>query len=174
MGRDNPGSSGSDQRRSSRNTATSPRRTLVCGTGPSRLSKNRPCTVEIRPGIEAAESGFYSWPNKQIADCQHLRSINLTKLAIKGNTRNCWVKYIMKFTAIISLLAMILLGSTATALAQEKKSCSFDLVGTWKAQVSPTEAVLYRFDSNGGVTVLSASGTGGTAPDRHREIRSDQ
>ena len=65
----------------------------------------------------------------------------------------------MKLTAIISLLAIILLGSTATALAQEKKSCSFDIVGTWKAQVSPTEAVLYRFDAKGEVTVLSASGT---------------
>ena len=65
----------------------------------------------------------------------------------------------MKFTATISLLAMILLGSTATALAQ-KKSCSFDIIGTWKAQLSPTQAVLYRFDSNGEVTVLSASGDG--------------
>ena len=62
----------------------------------------------------------------------------------------------MKLTAIISLLAVILLGSTATALAQEKKSCSFDIVGTWKAQVSPNEAILYRFDSKGAVTVLSA------------------
>jgi hypothetical protein len=66
----------------------------------------------------------------------------------------------MKLNAIISLLAIILLGSTATALAQEKKSCTFDLVGTWKAQVSPTEAVLYRFDSKDGVTVLSDLGTG--------------
>jgi hypothetical protein len=66
----------------------------------------------------------------------------------------------MKLTAIISLLAIMLLGSTATALAQEKKSCTFDLVGTWKAQVSPTEAVLYRFDSQGEVTVLSDLGTG--------------
>jgi len=66
----------------------------------------------------------------------------------------------MKLTAIISLLAILLLGSTATALAQEKKSCTFDLVGTWKAQVSPTEAVLYRFDSKGEVTVLSDLGTG--------------
>lgn len=65
----------------------------------------------------------------------------------------------MKFTATISLLAMILLGSTATALAQEKKSCSFDLVGTWKAQLSPTEAVLYQFDAKGEVTVLSVSGS---------------
>ena len=65
----------------------------------------------------------------------------------------------MKLTAIISLLAMILLGSTATALAQ-KKSCSFGIVGTWKAQLSPTQAVLYRFDSNGEVTVLSDSGAG--------------
>ena len=65
----------------------------------------------------------------------------------------------MKFTAIISLLAMILLGSPATALAQEK-SCKFDLVGTWKAQLTPTKAVLYRFDSKGEVTVLSQTGAG--------------
>ena len=65
----------------------------------------------------------------------------------------------MKLTAIISLLAIVLLGSTATALAQEK-SCSFDLVGTWKAQVSPTEAILYRFDSKGEVTVLSVPDKG--------------
>src|SRR5215216_2114579 len=66
----------------------------------------------------------------------------------------------MKLTAIMSLLAIVLLGSTATALAQEKKSCSFDIVGTWKAQVSSNEAVLYRFDSKGGVTVLSDLGAG--------------
>ncbi|HEV8431233.1 MAG TPA: hypothetical protein VGQ41_25235 [Pyrinomonadaceae bacterium] len=65
----------------------------------------------------------------------------------------------MKLTAIISLLAIMLLGSTATALAQEK-SCSFDLVGTWKAQLSPTEAILYRLDSKGAVTVLSVSDKG--------------
>ena len=63
----------------------------------------------------------------------------------------------MKLTAIISLLAIMLLGSTATALAQEK-SCSFDIVGTWKAQLSPTQTILYRFNSEGGVTVLSSSG----------------
>ncbi|MEN3326166.1 MAG: hypothetical protein V7638_973 [Acidobacteriota bacterium] len=61
----------------------------------------------------------------------------------------------MKLTAIIWLLAIVLLSSTG-ALAQEKKSCAFDIVGTWKAQVSPTEAILYRFDSKGAVTVLSA------------------
>jgi len=66
----------------------------------------------------------------------------------------------MKLTAIISLLAIVLLSSTATALAQEKKSCSFDIVGTWKAQVSPNEAILYRFDSKDVVTVLSAPETG--------------
>src|SRR5689334_10814679 len=64
----------------------------------------------------------------------------------------------MKLTVIISLLALILLSSTGTALAQEK-SCSFDIVGTWKAQLSPTEAVLYRFDSKSQVTVLSTTGT---------------
>ncbi|HEX7772221.1 MAG TPA: hypothetical protein VF435_07345 [Pyrinomonadaceae bacterium] len=65
----------------------------------------------------------------------------------------------MKLTAIISLLAIMLLGSTVAVLAQEK-SCSFDLVGTWKAQVSAEEAVLYRFDANGNVTVLSDDGAG--------------
>ena len=64
----------------------------------------------------------------------------------------------MKLTTIISLLAIILLSATGTALAQEK-SCSFDIVGTWKAQLSPTEAVLYRFDSKSQVTVLSTTGT---------------
>ena len=64
----------------------------------------------------------------------------------------------MKLKAIISLLAILLLGSTAV-FAQEKKSCSFDVVGTWKAQLSPTQAVLYQFDAKGGVTVLSVSGT---------------
>jgi hypothetical protein len=68
------------------------------------------------------------------------------------------VKYIMKLTAIISLLAIMLLGSAGTALAQEK-SCSFDIVGTWKAQLSTSEARLYRFDEKGGVTVLSVNGT---------------
>jgi hypothetical protein len=65
----------------------------------------------------------------------------------------------MKLLAKISLLAIVYLGSSAAALAQEK-SCSFDLVGTWKAQVSPTEAILYRFDSKGAVTVLSAPDKG--------------
>jgi hypothetical protein len=67
----------------------------------------------------------------------------------------------MKLTAIISLLGILILTSTATALAQQK-SCSFDLVGTWKAQTSTTQAIIYRFDSKGGVTVLSS--TGGTEP----------
>lgn len=64
----------------------------------------------------------------------------------------------MKLTAIISLLGILIVTSTATALAQEK-SCSFDVVGIWKAQVSPTQTILYRFDSQGGVTVFSSSGT---------------
>jgi hypothetical protein len=98
----------------------------------------------------------------------------------------------MKLTAIISLLALTLLGSTATTLAQQekpasaqeqqpapktaqrpaprptpaqepafgqdKKKCPFDIVGTWKAQLSKTEAVLYSFDSEGVVKVLKASG----------------
>jgi hypothetical protein len=68
------------------------------------------------------------------------------------------VKDIMKLTTLISLLAIILLGSTGTALAQQK-SCSFDIVGTWKTQLSTNEARLYRFDADGGVTVLSVSGT---------------
>jgi hypothetical protein len=64
----------------------------------------------------------------------------------------------MKITALISLLVIMLLGFTAPASAQEK-SCSFDIVGTWKAQVSSQEARLYQFDANGVVTVLTSAGT---------------
>ena len=64
----------------------------------------------------------------------------------------------MKRNAIISLLALVLVGSTATALAQRQR-CQFDIVGTWKAQISTTEARLYSFDANGVVKVLTVSGT---------------
>jgi len=64
----------------------------------------------------------------------------------------------MKRNAIISLVAVILLGSIGTALAQRKK-CEFDIVGTWKAQISTTEARLYTFDATGVMKVLSVSGT---------------
>ena len=63
----------------------------------------------------------------------------------------------MKLTAIISLLAIILLGSTGTTPAQPK-SCAFDIVGTWQAQLANNESRLYRFDADGNVTVLSVSG----------------
>jgi hypothetical protein len=90
----------------------------------------------------------------------NLKTIDLTEIGNWKCMKSTGMKYIMKLTAIISLLAIMLLGSTATAFAQEKKSCSFDIVGTWKAQLSTTEARLYRFDANGEVTVLSVSGTG--------------
>ena len=98
----------------------------------------------------------------------------------------------MKLTAIISLLALTLLGATGTALAQqekpasapasaqeqkaaqrpaprptpageptfgqEKKKCPCDIVGTWKAQISKSEARLYEFDGEGVVKVLQISG----------------
>jgi len=92
----------------------------------------------------------------------------------------------MKLTAIISLLALTLLGATGTALAQqekpasvqeqqqkpaprptpagepafgqEKKKCPCDIVGTWKAQISKTEARLYEFNGEGVVRVLHVSG----------------
>lgn len=93
----------------------------------------------------------------------------------------------MKLIAIISLLALTLLGTTGTALAQqenpgsaqdkpparpaarptpagepafgqEKQKCPCDIVGTWKAQISKTEARLYEFDSEGVVKVLKVSG----------------
>ena len=92
----------------------------------------------------------------------------------------------MKITAIISLLAMMLLGATGTALGQQenqypaqekparpaprptpggppafgldKKKCPCDILGTWKAQISRTEARLYQFDGEGLVKVLTVSG----------------
>lgn len=92
----------------------------------------------------------------------------------------------MKLTAIISLLALTLLGATGTALAQQenqypaqekqtrpaprptpagepafgrdRKKCPCEIVGTWKAQLSKTEARLYEFAAEGVVNVLSVSG----------------
>jgi hypothetical protein len=92
----------------------------------------------------------------------------------------------MKLTAIISLLAITLLAITGTALAQhenqypaqekqakpaprptpagepafgrDKKKCPCDILGTWKAQISKTEARLYEFDAEGVVKVLTVSG----------------
>ena len=64
----------------------------------------------------------------------------------------------MKFTAKISLLALLVLGSILPGVAQPKK-CQFNIVGTWKAQISPTESRLYTFDAKGVVKVLNASGT---------------
>jgi hypothetical protein len=93
----------------------------------------------------------------------------------------------MKLNVIISLLALTLLGATGTALAQqeypastqekqssrpaprptpagkrdfgqEKKKCPFEIFGTWKAQISTTEARLYSFDGEGVVKVLEISG----------------
>ena len=41
---------------------------------------------------------------------------------------------------------------------QDKTPCPCEIVGTWKAQVSPTEARLYSFDGQGVVKVLKVSG----------------
>lgn len=81
----------------------------------------------------------------------------------------------MKRTAIISLLAFMLLALTSTALAQEvpkrkpqarsdtfgppTQKCPFDIIGTWQAQISTTEARLYTFDAEGVVKVFAVSGT---------------
>ena len=92
----------------------------------------------------------------------------------------------MKLIAIISLLALSLLGSTGTASAQqepasaqekpsprpvsrptpagepafgqETQNCPCDIVGTWKAQISKTEARLYEFDGEGVVRVFKVLG----------------
>jgi hypothetical protein len=83
----------------------------------------------------------------------------------------------MKLTARISLLALTLVLATVTALAQQekprpaprptpagppefgldKKKCPCDIVGTWKAQISKSEARLYEFDGAGTVKVLTVT-----------------
>jgi hypothetical protein len=65
----------------------------------------------------------------------------------------------MKIFAIISLLALMIVGPTGTTLAQAPKKCEFNVIGTWKAQVSSTEARLYTFESDGTVKVTSVDGT---------------
>jgi len=59
---------------------------------------------------------------------------------------------------ISTIIALILFAFTGSVFAQEK-SCSLNLAGTWKVQVSNTEARLYTFDAKGNVKVLAASGT---------------
>ena len=41
---------------------------------------------------------------------------------------------------------------------QEKKACPCEIVGTWKAQISTTDARLYEFDGKGMVKVLKVTG----------------
>lgn len=65
----------------------------------------------------------------------------------------------MKLIAKISLLALLVAGSAFPAGAQQPKKCQFNIVGTWKAHISPTETRLYTFDDNGVIKVLNASGT---------------
>jgi hypothetical protein len=88
----------------------------------------------------------------------------------------------MKLTAIISLLALLVLGSAGAAFAQgqEQKQkptrpnlppppkmtfgpppekCPCNIIGTWKAQISTDESRLYSFDTDGVVKVLAVSGT---------------
>src|ERR1043165_7893358 len=84
----------------------------------------------------------------------------------------------MKRTAMISLLALLLVVATGTAFAQQekprpaprptpagppqfgldKKKCPCEIVGTWKAQLSKNEARLYEFDGEGTVEVLTVAG----------------
>jgi hypothetical protein len=82
----------------------------------------------------------------------------LTRLLFLVSAKQVQVKITMKFTAIISLLALMLVGSTGTAVAQQQQKCPFNIIGTWKVQVSPTEARLYVFDAEGVVKVLKVSG----------------
>jgi hypothetical protein len=56
-------------------------------------------------------------------------------------------------------MALLVLGSALPGVAQQPKTCQFNIVGTWKAQVSPTESRLYTFDDKGVLKVLKASGT---------------
>jgi hypothetical protein len=94
----------------------------------------------------------------------------------------------MKINVLIALLALTLLSATTTALAQqptkpsprptpagepgfspEKENCPCVVAGTWKAQISKTEARLYEFDNNGVVKVLAVSGN-----DKPREVATAQ
>ena len=58
----------------------------------------------------------------------------------------------------LAIITMLLLVFTGTVLGQDK-SCSFNMTGTWKVQVSTTEARLYTFDADGKMKVMAVSGT---------------
>jgi hypothetical protein len=52
----------------------------------------------------------------------------------------------------------MVLAPTGTAFAQAQKKCDFNVLGTWKAQISSTEARLYTFEADGTVKVSTVSG----------------
>ena len=63
----------------------------------------------------------------------------------------------MKRVVFISSLILICL--TATAFGQNV--CEFNIVGTWKASTTnDVSSVIYRFESDGAVTMLSLPGSG--------------
>lgn len=62
----------------------------------------------------------------------------------------------MKRSAVFTLLLFICLGASATAFGQ--KGCEFNIVGTWQAPGrDAATTLLYRFASDGTVTVLSSA-----------------
>jgi hypothetical protein len=63
----------------------------------------------------------------------------------------------MKRLVFISSLILICL--TATAFGQNV--CEFNIVGTWKAStINDVSSVIYRFEPDGTVTMLSLPGSG--------------
>jgi hypothetical protein len=65
----------------------------------------------------------------------------------------------IKRNALLYLLMFICLGSSTVAFgqAEDKKVCSFNLVGTWKLKAATPNPILFRFAPDGTVTLLSRS-----------------
>jgi hypothetical protein len=64
-------------------------------------------------------------------------------------------------SGVIVLFALICVAAAAPALAERR--CAFDPVGTWKPESREAPSVIYRFDSDGKVAVLSRAGSDQTA-----------
>jgi hypothetical protein len=60
---------------------------------------------------------------------------------------------------LVFISSLILIGLTATAFGQNV--CEFNIVGTWKASTTnDVSSVIYRFEPDGAVTMLSLPGSG--------------
>ena len=64
----------------------------------------------------------------------------------------------MKTSPFLTLLVFVLLSAAGPVFGQQ--SCEFNVIGTWQVPTEAKDPLLYRFASDGKVTVFSSTGAG--------------